>query len=157
MVTDRFGTLVEELGKVLKIKLSADSNGCCMIRYKSGIEVCLEPTADGRNVMIAIEVCEIPPGRFRENILREALKANGLPLPRKGVFAFSKKKDTLILYDQLLVEELTGEKLMDFLIPIQQKAEMWKAAISNGEVPSFSANELTFGRKSAGSGMLGLR
>lgn len=156
MVTDRFGSLAEDLGKILKIKLSPDTNNCCVIKYKSGLQVTLEPTSDGTSIMIAIELGEIAPGRYRENVLREALKANGLPLPRKGIFAFSKKKDSLLIYDQLLLEELTAEKLFDFLQPLQQKAELWKTAIAQGEVPSFTANELTFNRKGGGSGMFGL-
>ena len=95
-------------------------------------------------------------GRYRENLFREALKANGLPMPRQGIFSYSKKKDSLVLFDTLFMNELTAQKMADFLTPFMQKADLWRQAIPKGEIPSFTGNELSFGATPSGSGMFGL-
>jgi hypothetical protein len=155
MITDKFGNLLQELGNVLKTELKPDKNNACLLKFKSGIAIQLEVDSKGENVIIACDLGQLPQGRYRENIFREALKANGLPPPRNGIFAFAKKSESLVLYDKLPIEETTGQKLLDYLQPFSQKAELWKGAITRGEVPSFMGSELTFGNKAAG-GIFGL-
>jgi hypothetical protein len=158
MVTDKFGTVLEELGKIYQTKLTPNQRGGCLIRYKNGLSIQLE--SDGDYVMLACEIAQMSQGRYRENIFREALKANGLAPsatnPRSGVFAYGKKNESLVLNDRFLLDELTGAKLADYLQLMLQKAEVWKSAIAKGEIPSYLGTELSFGR-AQGSGMFGLQ
>lgn len=156
MITDRFGSLMEELGKLMKTKLVPDKNNACLMMFKSGLKLQIELDASSERVMLASELGELPSGRYRENIFREALKANGLPPPHVGLFAFSKKKENLVIFDMLDLRDLTAGALFDFIVPFMQKAELWRSTISRGEVPSFMGNELSFGQKSS-SGMFGLK
>ena len=157
MITDKFGNLLQELGQILKAKLEPDKNGACLLRFKNGLQVQLELGSRGENLMLVCDLGELSQGRYRENIFREALKANGLPPPRSGIFAYGKKTESLVLYDQLLLEELSGQKLADFLRSFTQKAELWKTSIARGEVPSFMGNELSFGQTGgAPGGLFGL-
>ena len=150
MIGDKWANIVEELGKVLKIALKPDKNNCCVLAFKNGSSLQMELDPRGENIILATDLGELTQGRYRENILREALKANGLPAPQCGIFAYGKKTEALLLTDQLSLDELTGEKLVEYLVPFMQKAEIWKNAIKSGEIPSFTGSEMTFGGKPGG-------
>jgi len=156
MVADKFGLLLEDLGKALRIKLSPDKNSACVIRFKNGIQVQIEMESQGDHIILCADLGTITPGRFRENIFREALKANGLPIPSQGIFAYSKKNESLVLFDRLPLEDLSGIKLADFITKLVQKGDLWKSSIARGEVPSFMGTEFTFGKKASASGMFGM-
>ena len=145
MITDKFDNLIQELGAALKIKLKPDKNNACLLRFKNGMQIQLEADSRSEKLILASDLGQIPQGRYRENIFREALKANGLPPPRNGIFAYSKKNESLVLCDSIPLEELTGTKLADYIHSFIQKGELWKNAITRGEVPSFMGNELSFG------------
>lgn len=156
MVKENFATILDDLGKIMNMRLAPDSHGACQIKSSTGLMVHMEPDSAGERLMIISDLGVPTPGRYRENLFREALKANGLPMPRQGVFSYSKKKDSLVLFDSLFLNELTGQKVADFLTTFMQKADLWRQAIPKGEVPSFTGNELSFGAQPSGSGMFGL-
>ena len=156
MVKEQFATILDELGRILHIRLAPDSHGACQIKQTSGLRVHIEPDSTGEKIMFVADLGTPPVGRYRENLFREALKANGLPMPRQGIFSYSKKKDSLVLFDWLLLNDLSGQKVADFLTPFIQKAELWRQAIPKGEIPSYTGNELSFGKTHTGSGMFGL-
>ncbi|MCE5293430.1 MAG: CesT family type III secretion system chaperone [Chlamydiales bacterium] len=156
MVKEVFASVLEDLGKIMNMRLAPDSHGACQIKSLTGLMVHMEPDTAGERIMIISDLGVPAPGRYRENLFREALKANGLPMPRQGIFSYSKKKDSLVLFDTLFMNELTAQKMSDFLTPFMQKADLWRQAIPKGEVPSFTGNELSFGATPSGSGMFGL-
>jgi hypothetical protein len=156
MITDKFGNLLQELGKLLKTKLEPDKNNACLLKFKSGVSVQMELDSRGENLILAADLGTLSQGRYRENVFREALKANGLPPPRNGIFAFGMKNESLVLCDKLSLEELSGQKLADFLLQFTQKAELWMNGIKRGEVPSFMGNELSFGAATLSGGLFGL-
>lgn len=157
MVEEVFESVLADLGKILSMTLKPDRHGSCMIKYTSGMAVVIEPNALAEKLMIFADLGSPPQGRYRENLFREALKANGLPPPRQGIFCYSAKKESLMLYDSLPLSEISGQKVADLLVPFLAKANLWRAAISRSEVPSFTGNELSFGTSGSGSGMLGLK
>src|SRR5207253_6576274 len=138
-----------------KMTIKPDKASACTLKFRNGVQVQMEMDPRGENLLIISNLGSILSGRYRENLFREALKANGLAPPRYGIFAFGKKNDALVLFDSLLLDELTGQKLADFLLSFTQKAELWKTGIDRGEVPSFLGNELPSG-KGPSSGMFGL-
>lgn len=154
MVTDAFGALLQELGKIIKIPdLQPDSNYSCLIKFPIGISVQIEMTKGGTSLMMACDLGLVAPGRFRENVFREALMANGLPPPRNGDFSYSQKTDHLLLTSYFPLKELNGEKLAAGLIPFMEKAKIWQEAIQRGDIPSHDARLTT----AKGSGMFGLK
>jgi len=155
MVTELFDSLLAELGKILKIpKLHVDSNHACLIKFKEGVSIQLERAVKGEGLMIGCIIGNIPPGKYRENFFREALKANGQPEPRIGTFAYSKRADTLVLYTILPMQDLDGEKIAAVLLPFKEKAVAWKEAIDRGSMPVISSSQTV---SSGGGGIFGLR
>lgn len=155
MVKDLFASILEELGSIFKLTLSPDKNNACLIKYKTGSNLHMELDSGGEKIIVISDLGTPPLGRFRENLFREALKSNGLPPPKNGVFAYAKRSDSLVLYSTVAIADLTGQKLADFLAPFMQKADLWRTSIQRNEVPSFLGNELSFG--TGGTGMFGLR
>ena len=154
MVTDLFGTILQELSKALNIpNLQPDRNSSCLIRLKDGLEIQLELDRMGLFLIVGADLGSLPPGKYRENLFREALKANGLPYPWNGILAYSKKTDHLVIYDQLNVKNLTGEKVATFLSSFTAKAKVWKDALSREELPAIDQGYTS----QPSSGMFGLR
>ncbi len=136
MVGDFFSVLLQELGEILQIKdLAPDDNNSCLLKLKNGISVQLEPAKKDGFIVMGAKIASIPPGRYRENIFREALKANGLPPPQQGIFAFSKNNDQLVLFEMISLQDLSGAKLNDHLVPFSEKVKTWQDAISRGDIP----------------------
>lgn len=156
MIQEIFGALLEELGQIMKMKLAPDKHNSCLIRYPNGLTVQIDQDTAADEIIVVATIGTSPPGRYRESLFKEALKANGLPPPQPGAFAYSKKTDSLVLYGHISLKELTGQRLADYLTPLIQRAELWRNAIGRGEIPSYMGTELSFGR-GGGSGLFGLR
>lgn len=136
MVMDLFESMLQEIGQVMNIKdLHPDEHNTCLIRFKIGLDVQIEPYTKGEFLLIGCPVCTIPQGRFRESVFREALKANGMTPPRHGDFGYSPSSDRLILFAFLPLQDLNGEKVASFLGPFMEKALNWKQLIERGDVP----------------------
>src|ERR1700722_15816960 len=103
MVSDRFSLFLEELGQVMQLKLAPDSHESCMLRFPGNLEVRIDPDQLGETIYLTCDLGPLPQGKYRENIFREALKANGLPPPRIGVFSFNSHRESLLLFDQIPV------------------------------------------------------
>lgn len=155
MVSDLFSSLLEELGKILQIPdLHPDRNRACLIKFPDGLTVQIEMDGQASQITLLSNLGELPPGKYRENVFREALKANGMPHPIHGTLAYSKKADNLVMYQRLAVKDLSGDKINLALTPFLEKARAWKEAISRSEIPLVSGGIYT---SSGGSGMFGLR
>ena len=153
MVTDRFGTLIEELSKAVKIKLAPDSHGACRIKFKDKLEVYMETDPSGEEIQMIIDIGMPGEGNYRQNLLKEALRANGRPFPRCGVFCYGQKTDSLLLYDSQPMEDLNGARLSDVIKQLCEKARVWREAISRGEMPPYQSG----GTVSSSEGFMGLR
>lgn len=137
MVKELFESLLDELSKAMKIRdLHPDRNHTCKIKLANGLEIQIEMDSMAREVIIGCDLGQVNEGRYRENLFREALKANGMPAPRHGILAYSNKTEHMVLFDPLPVKDLTGDKIADAIGPFTEKALMWKGAIERGEIPS---------------------
>lgn len=138
MIANLFESILLELGRteVIPIEnLHPDSHNSCLIRLKGGLEIQIELDKKVDFLLIGCDLGFISNGRYREEVFREALKANGLPYPRWGSFAYSQKSDHLVLFDRLHTRDLTGEKVADYLTHFLEKAFHWRDAISHNDVP----------------------
>lgn len=153
MVKDLYGTLLEELGRAMQIPdLHPDRNNACQIRLKNGLQIQVEINPKNNMLLLGCDLGDIPQGRYRVDLFREALKANGMPYPQHGILSYSNKTDHLILYEFLSLQDLTGDKIADALTPFTEKALIWKNAMANNEVPV-----VTFAGSRPSMGMFGLR
>jgi len=151
MLSNLYSHILKELGVHLKIEdLQPDNNNSCLIKFTNGLNIQIEPDSHEEFLLIATKFEPVHASLYRDNLFIEALKANGMPLPLYGIFSFSKKSDCLVLFDKLRMEELTGTKIFERLIPFMDKALAWNEAISRGQIPASSVVHHTgvFGMKS---------
>lgn len=129
---DRFDELLKSVGKLFGMPLHTDRNHACAIQIRKGVIVQLQTDSAQEKLLIASKIAEITPGKFRENVLREALKANGMADPRVGVFAYLAATNHLVLFQRYPFDLLTGERLIALLGPFIEAAEAWNTAIAAG-------------------------
>lgn len=132
-MTDPFDLLIEQLGTSLKIHLHTDHNHVCSIKVHHRLTVQIQVDAAQENLLLASFICELLPGKFRENVLSEALKANNLPDPRTGILSFLPMKNQLTLHQYYPFASLDGEKLALYLAGFIDYANLWREAIERGE------------------------
>ena len=151
MIADRYSALLEELSNLLHIKLPLDENNACVIRLQDKLGVFMEPDRLREHLYITLDIGSPTPGQFREHVFREALKANGIPPPKTGIFAYGAKTDSLLLFERLSLDELNGPKLLETMQSLIRKARVWKEAIDHGEVPSYRMTEPAFAKQEGGT------
>lgn len=147
-----FEDLIRELSVAMNIDLHLDAHQSCRLEFlpeEIDIQVDLDTNAD--KILIGTELGRVSAGPYRERIFRQALHANGAVKSPQGVLAFSEKNDTLILFQFLELNILTGEKLYHFLQIFRQNANMWKNALSTGDIPHLPEETVSEGS------MFGLR
>ena len=131
-----FDALLEETGKELKTSLKPDRHRSCEISCPNKIHVHMQPHPhDESLLLIACTIAELPPGKYGENIMQAALRANHVTPPYRGIFAFSKKKNSLVLCDTLSMATLTGSSFAEIIGLLSEKAQRWREAINSGVLP----------------------
>ena len=146
---DRFQELLNELSIQLGTSLHPDKRGACRLKMNE-LHIQLECDPKQENLLVATFICELPPGKLRENILRDALKTNG-PFPKNGTLAYSDRHNKLTLFTYLHLASLTGQKLAEFLFEFLDKANHWRAGVETGQT-----SQLVTSFTKPASGMFGL-
>lgn len=131
----QFSRLLEEFSFVSGIPLHAETDDSCALRINNQFSIQLKTDPGQEKLLIACMICELPAGKFRENVLKEALKENALPAPNPGILAYVERTNHLSIYQYLFFQYLTGELLTEFLTALIEKIIAWKEAIESG-VPS---------------------
>ncbi len=128
---DRFAELLNELGAELGISLHADKINACTLNINDELEVQLECDPRQESLLVASFICDIPPGKFRENILRDALKTN-YPFPESGTLSYCDRNNKLSLFKYLQLSNINGHQLADFLTLFLEKAKNWRHGVETG-------------------------
>ena len=132
-MTSQFEELLEALGKVFRLALHVDHMNACSIQVREGLVIQLQPDMAQENLWLFSKITEVPPGKFRENVLREALKANGMRDPVTGVLGFWAPTGELALCQKYPLNVLNGERLSGFLGAFLDMANSWQKAIESGQ------------------------
>ncbi|MBI2742517.1 MAG: CesT family type III secretion system chaperone [Chlamydiales bacterium] len=146
---DRFQALLNQISPLIDEPLYADRKRAVRITINETLHVHLEDDEPKDRILIATFISEIPPGRYRENLLKEGLKSNA-QFPRVGTFAYSERNNQLCLFEYHSYVNLTGEKVADRLAVFIEKALLWRQAIEGGTLPAgkeveSKANRSVFG------------
>ena len=147
-----FEEILNELGQELSMSLTPDKLGHCRLVFED-VTVQIENQHNGENLLVCAVVDKLPPGAFRETLLEGALIANAVPPPWSGVLAYSEDIDSLVLFELLDAQNLSGKDLMAYLNGFNNKCRQWQEAIKTGQLPS----AFNSGGGGPGGGMLGLR
>ena len=125
-----FSNLIYQLAEELDIDLQVDVKGGCSLLFQEKIPVQMELSRDETELIILAFACNLPPGKFREKVLFEALKINDR-YPRFASLGFFDKTNQLTLYHTAPYEELDGKKLASLLAEIIDLSLLWNKAIES--------------------------
>lgn len=153
MVTGTLGILLDELGTSLGVpNLHPDEHDSCLLQVKEGIKIQIELDTSGQLVILGIDLGPVPSGKDYIDFFIAALKANNVPFPRHGVFAFSDTTKHLILFEELPVQNLRGERIATEISFLVEKALVWQDALARRVVPQIHHQTKT----SQSGGLFGL-
>ena len=132
-MTDRFEQLLSQLGPYFALKLHSDKVGACTIAINSHTKIQLQLDLSLENLFLFSKIIALPPGKFRENVLKDALKANGLPDPLPGILSYLPTTNHLTLYQSYPASILNGERLAGLVGAFLEMAENWHNAVLGGQ------------------------
>lgn len=129
---DQFDELMQELGHKLGLPLHPDKNGACKLNINNTLHVQCEYEPSHHRILLASFICEVPPGKLRENILRDALRANA-PFPEHGILSYCERNNQLTLFNYLPLSGINAEKLASAFNEFVNKAQKWREAVETGQ------------------------
>ncbi len=129
---DPFEELIDHLGTSLNVPLHVDQHRACMLRVYDSFNIQLQLDASQEMVLAVSFIATLPPGRFRTNVLTEALKANHLPDPRAGVLSYLEIKNALTLHQYHLLSKLTPPLFASHVAAFINYGKLWHDAIKQG-------------------------
>jgi hypothetical protein len=127
-----FEQLIAALSQSLGISLQTEKGTICKLLIHESLKVQLEYEPSFERILIACFICELPPGKFREDVLKEALKAND-SLTRLGTFGYSEKNNSLA-YFLYVSEKKDANAISEILMRFAETADVWKKAIESGQL-----------------------
>jgi hypothetical protein len=131
---DKFAILIDELGTLIQVPLQLDHRRHCALSINGELHIQMSEEETKETLLIATFIGEVPPGKFREILFKEALKENNL-FPRVGTFSYSERNNQLAFVSSLPFAGLHGNALTDFLETFIEKALSWKTGLATGQLP----------------------
>ncbi len=138
----QFYDLIDELSEFFNEPLIAEVNDTCKLLVNEKIEVQIEMDFMGEFIIIAAIISELPPGKFRENILKDALKSNHLIDSHRSFLAYIGVNNQLIVSENLFAHAITAEQLYNNIIALTKRAKKWQDAINRGETSPQDQDEM---------------
>ncbi len=129
---DKFEELLKELSIQLGTELHIDKNGACLIFFEEKVKVQLELDKNLENLIVFCAICTISPGKFRENVLSNALKENNT-FPYIATFAYFERESSLCMFNYLYFANLNAQMLSSYLLTFVDLASLYQDAISHGQ------------------------
>lgn len=145
MVATLFESLLEETSQAMGVPMKSNANDTCVFSAPNGMKIQMEVDEEETQFLILAEIGQVPIGKYRENLFKDALIANANPPPRVGRFAYSEQSEMLLMFEHLSVKNLNGQKISDYLQPFIEKAHKWQQALLRGETPHIEAESTPAG------------
>ncbi len=138
-----FHNLLQEMGELLDLNLVPDTRSACTLLYQNQLYLQMETDAYEKYLLAACRICELPAGKFREDILLKALQFNNL-YPLIATLSYSSRYNALTLSSSLLLENLTGKELYRRYVEWMRIASSWKKAIESGRSAPEPLQQINF-------------
>lgn len=136
---DQFAIILHDLGTLIDVPLHPDHLRCCSLNVNNSMHVQLKEEENKDRILIAAFLGELPPGKFREILLKETLKENHI-FPRVGIFCYSPRNNQLAFFTYVQMAGLRGDILADALEIFLDRAFSWKTALDTGQIPARGHN-----------------
>lgn len=132
-----FEDLIHALGMSLGIPLHVDHRGACCLQMNDKLRVQIEPDKTQDRIIIAAFITELNPGRFREDVLKEALKVNAQSVMSGNtgaILGFAGRHNRLSCHTFLSTKNLTSDQLLAALTYLSEQSLAWLDAVQSGQI-----------------------
>ena len=126
-----FESLIHDFGQLIEVPLHLDKLGCCLLNVDDTLKIQISHYDKRESLLIACPIAELPAGKLRENILRDALKANN-EYPKVGNFSYSPKNNLLVLFVYIPERRASAPIVAKAFNEFAAKADSWRKAIDSG-------------------------
>jgi hypothetical protein len=123
------------LEEALDTDLHIDGNQACKILLNDKISIQLELDKSGQYLLLGSQIIELPPGKFRENVLKAAMKANYGREKGFGSLAYLPKSAQLCIFEFIPLNFLAESQIFDLFAQFSSKALLWKENLENSQIP----------------------
>ncbi len=125
-----FEEILPAFGETLGIELIPDHHDRCCLKINGTLSVQLEKIEDGRVLLISSMLGTLAAGKYREDLLENALKANGF-YPKAATLCYIRRANELALFRKLELEIDTLSCCAEISSFIDT-ASSWQTAIRTG-------------------------
>jgi hypothetical protein len=115
------------------LELHVDKSNACSILFPPDLVIQLQLDSGQEKIFLFCKIIELLPGKFRENVLTEALKSNAQHDPLPGILSYLQASNHLALYQSYPLSIVNGERLTTFFGNFFQMAENWRKALASGQ------------------------
>lgn len=150
----KFEDLIAELGERLDMEIFPSQTNVVSLLIENAVKVQIEADKHEEFLTIAAFVLELPPGRFREKVLKGALKANDAIDSLPGTLSYVGSENCLLLFNKLPMEVFTVDNLIECIKQLKNRTLKWKEALNSGH--SFPDEDLTRSKPSSAGKMFGV-
>ena len=131
---DHFEELLKALSEILSCPIHMDNKSSCLLVFEGNVPVQIELDKSQDYLIAGVLLGDVPAGKYRENLLLEALKDNRFA-PQE-VFAWSLRKSQPVLFIKQPFSEATAPALFESLKKLVEKAKIWREAIARADIPT---------------------
>ena len=113
------------------LPLRLDKHGACSVQLTPELMVQMQTDASGSNVLIACRLGQLNPGRWREDVLKEALIANHKDVSG-GILSYVAKTSQLMLFHCYPLDLMDRSTTNSLLASLTKTAQKWQEALASG-------------------------
>ncbi len=150
-----FEELLFEMGEELGIDIEPDPMGGCLLVVEEKYNIQIQPDQmSDDHILLGSRIAELGPGKYRENVLRDALKSNFSIREKVGTLGYFQRDNMLMLFEYLPTRDITPKLFAEAILKFQAKIIDWVEALENEKTSPDDAFEKP---RSTGSPMFGLK
>jgi hypothetical protein len=146
--------LIAKLSERLHMEIYPDLNNVVTLKLEKRVKIQLESDSLDEVFLLGAYITFLPPGKFREHILKGALKANFSINKKPEILSYMTRENTLTLHRKFLLSSLTIDDLIKHIKAIVERAKKWMDAIESGR--AFPDDEIEQGTDKSSKAMFGL-
>src|SRR5688572_27977472 len=110
-MVDPFEELLLQCSAALGMHLRVDHNRACALRVREEWDLQIQLDETQEFVLLGANILFLPPGRFRENVLVESLKANDQIDPLPAILGYRLSGNRLVAFQRYRLGSLDGRLL----------------------------------------------
>ena len=128
-----FERVIDELALEMGLPLAVDALGAVTFLIQSKLRVTIEPDRHEDFIILESSLGIIPPGAYRETVLKEALIYNNHVFPNGPAIGYIPQQAQLILFDKPSLIEFKAKEFAAMLTQFMNVALFWKEGLDSGK------------------------